>query len=286
MWLKRKVFQFLFAILNNFYFIFPFTKKIYQGNLKYLCSPGLNCYSCPASLFACPIGAFQNFMINLRVGISFGKYYLGLFIIGFLGTIGMLFGRIVCGWVCPFGLFQEILYKIPTKKFKFHIPYFYYLKYIVLILLVIICPLFFTDQFGYGTTTFCKYFCPTGTLEAGLTLPFLMPSLKKMIGMLYYWKLFILVIFIILFVLTKRPFCRYFCPLGAFYSIFNKFSFFKLNKNHSKCTNCLMCESVCSMQLKLEEIPDSGNCIRCFNCVKICPEHAIEIKCDKILFMK
>ncbi len=276
--MKRKIFQILFALLNNFYLIFPFTKKIYQGNLKYICCPGLNCYSCPASLFACPIGAIQNFLINLKVGLSLGKYYLGIFVIGFLGFIGMLLGRIICAWACPFGLLQEALYKIPFKKFKLQIPYLTYLKYFILIFLVILLPIFLTDQFGYGSTIFCKYFCPAGTLEAGLTLPLLMPQLKKLIGNLYYWKLFILLIFLFLFMITKRPFCRYFCPLGAIYSIFNRFSFLRLKKDESKCINCFECEVVCPMCLNLNEIPENNNCIRCFNCVKICPTKAIEIK--------
>ena len=275
---SRKIFQLFFALFNNFYLIFPFTKKIYQGKFKYFCSPGLNCYSCPASLFACPIGAMQNFFSNLKIGISLGKYYLGLFIFGFLGVIGIIGGRIICGWACPFGLIQEIIYKIPCRKFKLQFYYLNYLKYAILIFLVILLPIFITDNFGYGSTTFCKYFCPAGTLEAGLTLPFLIPSLKNLIGKLYFWKLFILAFFLILFTITKRPFCRFFCPLGAIYSIFNKFSFLHLNRDNLKCTKCYECVNVCSMNLKFEEIPENINCIKCFNCVKICPENAINIK--------
>ncbi len=275
--IKRKIFQVLFTIFNNIYLLFPFTGRIYQGNLKYICSPGLNCYSCPASIFACPIGAMQNFFTGLKAGIAFGKYYFGIFVIGFLGTIGMLLGRIVCGWACPFGLFQEILYKIPTKKFKINFSYLKYLKYLILVIMVIILPIFLTDNFGYGSAIFCKYLCPAGTLEAGLPLPLLIPSLKEMIGFLYYWKLSILIIFIIFFIISKRPFCRYLCPLGAIYSLFNRFSFLQLEKDLTKCTKCLKCEAVCPMSLKLDEIPKDQNCIRCFSCIKACPEKAIKI---------
>ncbi len=274
---KRKIVQFILSIINNAYFLFPFSKNIYQGKLKFFCSPGLNCYSCPASVFSCPIGALQNIFATIQVNFSLGKHILGIYIWGFLGTIGVLGGRIICGWACPFGLFQELLYKIPFKKFKIHLYCVTFLKYFILLVMVIILPMLIVDKFGYGETIFCKYFCPVGTLEAGTTLPLLIPSLKKLLGFLYFYKISILVIFIISFILVKRPFCRFFCPLGAIYSIFNKFSFFKLEKNEKKCIDCDLCTEVCPMELTLDKIPDTLNCIRCFNCVKACPVNAIKI---------
>ena len=275
--MKRKIVQFLFAIANNGYFLFPFTRSIYQGKLKYFCSPGLNCYSCPASVFACPIGVIQNFLSTLRFSFEMAKYQLGFSVIGFLGIIGSIGGRIVCGWVCPFGLIQETFYKIPTKKIKLKIKLLPYLKYVVLILSVIIFPLLLVDKFGYGEAYFCRYLCPAGTLEAGLTLPFLIPSLQKLIGWIYFYKLTVLFILIVFFIISKRPFCRFLCPLGAIYSLFNKFSYLKLNINREKCIHCMICEEVCPMELSLEKIPDTTDCIRCFNCVKICPVKAIKI---------
>jgi polyferredoxin len=275
--MKRKVVQFLFAVLNNSYFFFPFTRTIYQGKLKYFCAPGLNCYSCPASAFSCPLGALQNFFSTFRVNLATGVFQPGFVVIGFLGIIGTLGGRIVCGWACPFGLFQELLYKIPLKKFKMRIKSLRYLKYAVLCFTIIILPLFLTDKFGYGEAYFCRYLCPAGTLEAGLTLPFLIPSLTKLIGWLYYYKVFFLVIFCFSFIFLKRPFCRFFCPLGAIYAFFNKFSYVKLKKNIKKCNECLICEEICPMELTVDEIPDSVECIRCFNCVKVCPGEAVKI---------
>ena len=82
---------------------------LYQGAGKTVCVPGLNCYSCPAASGACPIGAFQAV-----VGSS--KFSFSYYVTGFLILLGVLLGRFICGFLCPFGWFQELLHKIPTKK--------------------------------------------------------------------------------------------------------------------------------------------------------------------------
>ena len=55
----RLAVQLIFTILTNGYTYGYLRGKIYQGNLKYTCVPGLNCYSCPGALASCPIGALQ-----------------------------------------------------------------------------------------------------------------------------------------------------------------------------------------------------------------------------------
>ena len=87
-----------------------FQGKIYQGKAKTVCVPGLNCYSCPAATGACPIGAFQAV-----VGSS--KFKFSYYITGFLILLGVTLGRFICGFLCPFGWFQDLLHKIPGKKF-------------------------------------------------------------------------------------------------------------------------------------------------------------------------
>ena len=84
--------------------------RIWQGPSKQVCVPGLNCYSCPGALGACPIGSLQSFMSGAVLRFPF--YVLGLMIL-----FGLILGRRICGWLCPFGLVQELLYKIPTPKF-------------------------------------------------------------------------------------------------------------------------------------------------------------------------
>ena len=96
----RQWFQFLALLITNSYWAFPFTKAIYQGPLKVVCSPGLNCYSCPAAAMACPIGAIQQMLLSVRLSWANGQTYLALYLVGSLGIIGSIFGRMICGWVC------------------------------------------------------------------------------------------------------------------------------------------------------------------------------------------
>ena len=103
---------------------------LYQGAGKTVCVPGLNCYSCPAASGACPIGAFQAV-----VGSS--KFSFSYYITGFLILLGVLLGRFICGFLCPFGWFQELLHKIPTKKLSTkRLKPLTYLKYAVLLVMV------------------------------------------------------------------------------------------------------------------------------------------------------
>lgn len=274
----RRFVQVAFTFINNSYFGFLWTKKIFQGPTKALCAPGLNCYSCPASVLACPMGSLQVLIGSIRVSFSLMKYQIGLYVIGFLGTIGMLVGRFPCGWLCPFGLIQELIHKIPSKKFD--IPSkLQYGKYIFLFGFVILLPALIADEFGYGITWFCKYVCPAGTLEAGIPLMFLDPTLRRLIGILYYNKLAILAFILIASVFIRRPFCRTICPLGGFYSFFNKVSILRMKHDNNKCVRCYQCYRDCPMHLKFPDGANQLNCIRCFKCyTNSCKYGAISIE--------
>lgn len=274
----RRFVQAVVTVINNSYWGFLFTGKIYQGATKSICAPGLNCYSCPAAVLACPIGSIQFILGSVRSSFYAAKYHFGLYVIGFLGSMGALVGRFPCGWLCPFGLFQELVNKIPSKKID--IPNFLqYGKYVFLGLFVIILPLFVTDEFGYGITWFCKFVCPAGTLEAGIPLMFLDPSLRKLMGILYYNKLLILFILVVAMIFIRRPFCRTMCPLGGIYSLFNKVSIVQMKHDAQKCVKCYQCYRDCPMHIKFPEGANQLNCIRCFKCyTNSCKFGAISIE--------
>lgn len=243
MFAKRRVYQIIALFITNSYF-FTFFKCISP--------PVFNCYACPLAVFACPVGIFQNFII-------IGK--IPFYTFGILGITAIFIGRMTCAWVCPFGLIQEILYKIPVSKVNF--PKFYKnFKWIFLIFLVILLPYFFKDTF------FCKI-CPAGTLEAGIPLIVLKSNLRKMIGILFYFKIFILFLFIYLMIKTYRPFCRIVCPLGLFLSLFNKISFFRMTVEDG-CNECRKCEKKCPMELNFYKEPNARECIRCLECKEEC----------------
>jgi ferredoxin len=166
------------------------------------------------------------------------------------------------------------MYKIPSPKFGIYKP-LTWIKYVVLALFVIILPLVIVDEFGIGSTWFCKYICPAGTLEAGIPLMFLRPELQDLIGGLFFNKLTILILLLIWMVFTSRPFCRTLCPLGAIYSLFNKVSLFTMRWDKEACTHCRACETVCPMGVKFYETPNSLECIRCLKCYQACKFDAI-----------
>ncbi len=274
----RKWVQVLWIFLTNGYWGFPFSGTLYQGPLKVLCSPGLNCYSCPAATTFCPIGSLQQLFVGIRLSLQAGHLYLGSYVVGCMGLLGTLCGRMICGWACPFGLFQEMLYRIPTPKYA--VPkVLRWGKYLCLLVFVIVLPLTVLDSFGMGKPWFCKYICPAGTLEAGIPMLLLVPDLRSVPGFLYIQKLTVLLAFILWSIASSRPFCRTACPLGAFYGLFNRLSLIRLKFNKDTCTKCGACHTVCPVGLHFNETPNSGECIRCLRCsTEACHFNAISLE--------
>ena len=257
------------TLLTNIHITNLFKGKIYQGNVKTMCVPGLNCYSCPAATGACPIGAFQAV-----VGSS--KFKFTYYITGFFILLGVLLGRFICGFLCPFGWFQDLLHKIPGKKFSTaKLKPLRYLKYVILVVFVILLPAFVTNSLGMGDPFFCKYICPQGVLEGAIPLALANSGIRAALGHLFTFKFTILALFIILSILFYRPFCKWICPLGAIYSLFNKVSFLKIQVDHEKCVGCQKCSRVCKMDVNVVDTPNHPECIRCGECMKACPTDAI-----------
>lgn len=268
---KKNIIQALATLATNANLKGFFEGKIYTGNTKVACVPGLNCYSCPGAVGSCPIGSLQAVIGSKKFSISY--YVFGIMIL-----IGALLGRLVCGLLCPFGFVQDLLYKIPTPKFK--IPEkidrpLRALKYIILLVFVILLPMFLTNQFGLGAPYFCKLICPAGTLGGALPLLATNEGLRSTIGFLFFWKLSILIVIVALSIFTYRPFCKYICPLGAFYSFFNKIGFYKMEFVSDKCVNCGLCEKSCKMDINVRANPNSLECIRCGACTAACRHDAL-----------
>ncbi len=271
---KRAWYQAVLGLGINAWIPSWFKGEIFQGSVKGVCVPGLNCYSCPSAMGACPIGALQTAFGGLRFNLSVAEKKFGLYVAGFLAAIGSVVGRMPCGWVCPFGFIQELLHKIPSPKIK--IPHaLTYFRYLVLATTVVALPLLIVDQFGYGQTWFCKWICPAGTLEAGIPLMLIKADLRPLIGFMYYWKLGLLFLFLGWFVLSRRPFCRTVCPLGAIWGLFNKGSLFRMAVDDDMCTLCGKCHKDCPVEIKIYEKANSPDCVRCLRCVSSCKFGAI-----------
>ena len=268
----RHLIQAVSALLMNGNLKGFFQGKIWQGQSKQVCVPGLNCYSCPGALGACPIGSLQAVLNGRQKNLSF--YVTGLLIL-----FGTIFGRLICGFLCPFGFLQELLYKIPVRKWK--IPKkvddkLRYLKYVILVVFVLLLPAFLHGTYGIGDPWFCKYICPAGTLEGGIPLVSVNSGLRSMVGVLFSWKILILILVLVASMYIYRPFCKYMCPLGAIYGLFNRFSIYQMQVEKDKCTHCGICEKTCLMQVNVTENINSPECIRCGACKNVCPVHAIK----------
>lgn len=268
---KRTRIQISFAILTNAYYKGFLEGSIYKGNGKYFCLPGLNCYSCPGALGSCPVGSIQAVMTERN-------YHFPMYAAGFVILFGAVLGRAVCGFLCPFGLIQDTLDKIPFRykiRKVYGDKYLRFLKYLILIIFVLLLPALIKNDFGSGDPWFCKYICPSGTVMAGWPLSVLNEGIRAATGLLFAWKSLILVLLVVLSIIIYRPFCRYFCPLGAIYGLFNKVSFYKFDIDQVKCTHCGACQKACKLDINVYLHPNSTECIRCGECINACPETAI-----------
>jgi polyferredoxin len=209
-----------------------------RSPLKRFCVPGLNCYSCPGALASCPLGALQNSLAQGRFPL-----YIG----GLLLLFGLTLGRGVCSFLCPFGLIQELLYKLPSPKVPKNglTRKLSLLKYGFLGLPVLALPLGAFLVYGYGKPFFCKFICPAGTLEAGLPLVLLNTAFRELAGGLFFLKLTLLAALVLSAVFVFRPFCRFICPLGAIYGFFNRFALFGMRIQEENCTHCGKCAALC-----------------------------------------
>lgn len=272
----RRLVQVYTAVLYNAHIKGFATGSLYTGKLKTVCVPGLNCYSCPGAVAACPLGALQN-----AVAASAKKP--AFYVIGLLLLFGLLLGRVICGWACPMGLVQELLWKIPAPKCKKNrvTRGLTRLKYVVLAVFVLGIPLAYAFR-DMPLPAFCKYICPAGTLEGALGL-LLHPAngdLRALTGGLFWWKLWLLTVVLAACVFVFRPFCRFLCPLGALYGMLAKIALLGVKLDPARCTRCGACLAVCPMDIR--RVGDA-ECIHCGNCIDRCPEQAISFRAGKIV---
>lgn len=128
---------------------------------------------------------------------------------------------------------------------------------------------------GYGRSFFCKYLCPQGVLEGAIPLAAIDSGIRAALGTLFSWKFGILITVIVLSVLFYRPFCKWLCPLGAFYALLNKVSLFGMKVDKHKCISCGKCAKACKMDVDVTKTPNHTECIRCGKCIRACPVEAV-----------
>lgn len=273
---QRRLIQLYAALLYNAHAKGFIKGEIYTGPMKAVCVPGLNCYSCPGAVGACPLGSLQNALATS--GKRAPHYVLGILLL-----FGIILGRTICGYLCPIGLLQELLHKIPTSKIKKSraTRALSYVKYIILVLFVIAIPLWYGLQ-EYPLPAFCKYICPAGTLQGAVGLLVHPNNADKygMLGALFTNKMLILIAVLLLCVFMYRAFCRFLCPLGAIYGLFARVAIVGVRVEKSACVQCGKCVHMCKMDVK--HVGDH-ECIQCGECIDHCPTQAISLKAGKIV---
>lgn len=267
---KRRLIQLYAALLFNANLKGFANGYIYRGPLKNICTPGLNCYSCPGASGACPLGSLQNALAGSN---KRAPYY----VFGIILLYGILLGRWICGFLCPFGFIQDLLHKIKTPKLKKNrfTRVLSYLKYVILVLFVFYIPLVYVwNKNPAILPAFCKYICPAGTLEGamGLLSNKGNSELLSMLGPLFTWKFVLMVGILVAAVFIYRFFCRFLCPLGALYGLFNKIAICGIKLEKPKCTDCGLCVAKCQMDIR--HVGDH-ECINCGECIPVCPTQAI-----------
>ncbi len=271
---RRRLIQLYAALLHNANVKGYISGQIFTGNTKYLCVPGLNCYSCPGAVGACPLGALQNALASS--GSRAPSYVLGILLL-----LGLTLGRTICGYLCPFGLIQELLHKIPTPKLKKNrvTHALSYLKYVILAVFVIAIPLWYAAR-HVPMPGFCKYICPAGTFEGAIGLLANPANEDKlsMLDILFTRKFIILAVVFAACVFIYRAFCRFLCPLGAIYGLFARVNLVGVKVQQDKCTRCGLCVGTCKMDIR--RVGDH-ECIHCGACVDVCPTGAIALRAGK-----
>jgi ferredoxin-type protein NapH len=231
--------------------------------------PFLNCMGCEMATGACPIGTLQWSLIQWR----FPFYAIGLLL-----ASGIIAGRAICGWLCPFGFIADIFNLISLKKIKLT-KSTVYLKYGALASLIL-APL-------SGVAVFCL-FCESGIIY-GL-VPYYLTTGRAGVfhtlttpwwGSIFGWHVLVGLVFIILAILISgRWFCRVLCPLGAIYGIFNPVSIIQVTHDDSACNSCNRCQKHCPMSINLNDGRHESitSCIRCGRCTKLCKARKFSLK--------
>ena len=268
----RRLVQLYSALLFNAHLKGFIDGEIYVGKAKYACVPGFNCYSCPGAIGACPLGSIQN-------ALAGSGHQAGWYVLGIISLFGVILGRTICGWLCPLGLIQELLHKIPTPKIKKSriTRAVSWLKYIILAVFVVALPLWYGLKHNLPLPGFCKYICPAGTFEGAMGLLSNPANTAKfsMLGILFTRKFIIMLLIGLLCVFCYRCFCRFICPLGAIYGLFNRFNVIGVKVDEGRCNGCGSCVRSCGMDVR--HVGDH-ECINCGKCMEVCAQKAISLR--------
>jgi len=219
-----------------------------------------------ASLHAiCPFGGVVTIYRLVADGTYVQKIHeSAVWLLGLVALTTLALGPVFCGWVCPFGSFQEWLGKLGKKIFKRRYNTFVpssvdrvlrYLRYIVLIWVVVMTAVTATLIFSDYDPYYALFNFYTG--EVAIT------------GFVALGLVMVLSLFV------ERPFCKYACPYGAVLGLGNLLRIFKLRRNPITCIDCKACDKACPMNITVSStaVVNDHQCIGCLKCTSdsACP---------------
>jgi ferredoxin-type protein NapH len=231
------------------------------------CLPLMNCEACAVAWLGCPIG-----MIGRSVAFREMPWAALLLVLG----IGAVAGRLLCGWVCPMGFLQDLLHKLPSRKWR--LPRWTgAIKYAVLAATV----------FGVAWLAGCETpgfycsFCPTSGLQ--VVLPIMIADRDWLFAGMRAVKMSFLVAVLVGGVLINRGFCKVVCPVGALVAIGNRLTPLRLRLDAGACIGCRRCDRNCPMDVPVTRhrrdprpVNRDPECIACLRCKEVCPPEAME----------
>ena len=180
--------------------------------------------------------------------------------------------KAICGWACPFGALQELIYKLPVlNSFKREnkLP-FWITNTVRFSLFALFLAALFLDLFGLRSQ---------GHILYHFMNPFNLFSFNFPLAIVFYTSSVIAISF-----LFYRPHCYFVCPFGLFSWFLEKISIFRIWINREKCTGCGACVKACpglAMKGLYEKTAFSADCFSCGECLDACKFDALEYTCKK-----
>ncbi|MDE7465734.1 MAG: 4Fe-4S binding protein [Muribaculaceae bacterium] len=221
--------------------------------------------------------AYRSQIILSTISVSLGATLVWL-------LLTFLLGRVYCSTVCPVGTISDFVGRI-ARKFPNYRPYRW--KNPGRIGAILLVGYLLSLLLGMGVVAMMLEPWTWFRQAAGIVRPEVVPSVWEAVGAGagagIAVGIVVLVGVVILSSLSGRDFCTDYCPLGTALGAISARSVMHIEINPDACDCCGKCEEVCSAHciLTRERAVDNARCLRCFDCLAVCPRDAIRYRCSR-----
>lgn len=233
----------------------PYPKAVFLGAL-----------ALTVLIFGFALGTSPNPMDGV-LDLLRGKGGIGgrLLLLGYFSVLAVVGTKLVCGWSCPFGALQELLYELPLgRRLKgIQLPFLATMTLRTLIFAAALLVLLGWLGGSPGTVLY-DIINPFYLFGLDFARPAAVASM---------------VLFLIAALLVYRPFCQLVCPFGWYSWFLERFALFGIRINRRRCSRCNACARACPLEAargRLEGWPLAADCFSCARCLRVCPAAAID----------